>query len=315
MVWLIVILVVVALLLLGLVLLYNRFVQLRNRVDNSWAQIEVQLKRRWDLIPNLVETVRGYAEHERGTFEAVTEARAQRAARERAGRDGGRRGDPRRGARRLFAVAEAYPELQADENFRQLQDELAGTENRIAVSRQVYNDTVLTYNNAIQTFPGVVLAGPFGFSRREFFETDDDAARGAAGRLLARRGLRRRDAAGRSVRPARRPRPGGAPVGRRRRRRSRRRRRRPQSRRGRPGADLLARLGDVQVEVRPDGAVAVDEQITVAFSGAFTYGYREIPLRQGERIDEIARLRERKGVRAGRADRARAAAGRPARSA
>jgi LemA protein len=172
-VWLIVILVLVALLLLGLVVLYNRFVQLRNRVDNAWAQIEVQLKRRWDLIPNLVETVRGYAEHERGTFEAVTEARANAQRASGPAETAAAEGILGAALGRLFAVAEAYPELQADENFRQLQDELAGTENRIAVSRQVYNDTVLTYNNAIQTFPGVVLAGPFGFSRREFFETDD----------------------------------------------------------------------------------------------------------------------------------------------
>jgi LemA protein len=172
-VWLIVILAVVALLLLGLVLLYNRFVQLRNRVDNSWAQIEVQLKRRWDLIPNLVETVRGYAEHERGTFEAVTEARANAQRASGPAETAAAEGILGAALGRLFAVAEAYPELQADENFRQLQDELAGTENRIAVSRQVYNDTVLTYNNAIQTFPGVLLAGPFGFSKREFFETDE----------------------------------------------------------------------------------------------------------------------------------------------
>ena len=181
MVW-IVILVVVGLLVLALITLYNRFVRLRNRVDNAWAQIEVQLKRRWDLIPNLVETVRGYAEHERGTFEAVTQARA--AAQNARGRP--RPPPPKASSAalgRLFAVAEAYPELQADENFRQLQDELAGTENRIAVSRQVYNDTVLTYNNAIQTFPGVVLAGPFGFAKREFFETDDAAERGSTGGL------------------------------------------------------------------------------------------------------------------------------------
>ncbi len=173
MVAVIVIVVVVVLVLLALVVLYNRFVQLRNRVDNSWAQIEVQLKRRWDLIPNLVETVRGYAEHERGTFEAVTEARANAQRASGPAETAAAEGILGAALGRLFAVAEAYPELQADENFRQLQDELAGTENRIAVSRQVYNDTVLTYNNAIQTFPGVLLAGPFGFSKREFFETDE----------------------------------------------------------------------------------------------------------------------------------------------
>ena len=172
MVW-IVILVIVAVLALVLVTLYNRFVRLRNRVDNAWAQIEVQLKRRWDLIPNLVETVRGYAEHERGTFEAVTEARANAQRAQGPAETAAAEGILGQALGRLFAVAEAYPELQADENFRQLQDELAGTENRIAVSRQVYNDSVLTYNNAIQTFPGVVLAGPFGFAKREFFETDE----------------------------------------------------------------------------------------------------------------------------------------------
>jgi LemA protein len=133
----------------------------------------VQLKRRWDLIPNLVETVKGYAAHERGTFEAVTEARANAQRAQGPAETAAAEGILGQALGRLFAVAEAYPELQADENFRQLQDELAGTENRIAVSRQVYNDTVLTFNNAIQTFPGVVLAGPFGFAKREFFETDE----------------------------------------------------------------------------------------------------------------------------------------------
>jgi LemA protein len=169
----IVLLVVVLLIGLALVALYNRFVRYRNRVDNAWAQIEVQLKRRWDLIPNLVETVRGYAQHERGTFEAVTEARANAQRAQGPADTAAAEGILGQALGRLFAVAEAYPELQADENFRQLQSELAETENRIAVSRQVYNDTVLTYNNAIQTFPGVMLAGPFGFAKREFFETDE----------------------------------------------------------------------------------------------------------------------------------------------
>jgi LemA protein len=173
MVVLIVILVIVALLLVALVTLYNRFVRLRNRVDNAWAQIEVQLKRRWDLIPNLVETVKGYAAHERGTFEAVTQARAAAQNARGPAETAAAEGILGQALGRLFAVAEAYPELQADENFRQLQTELSETENRIAISRQVYNDTVLSFNNAIQTFPGVVLAGPFGFVKREFFETDE----------------------------------------------------------------------------------------------------------------------------------------------
>ena len=168
-----IVLAVIVLLVVGAIVLYNRFVRLRNRVDNAWAQIEVQLKRRWDLIPNLVETVKGYAEHERGTFEAVTQARANAQAARGPEQTAAAEGILGQALGRLFAVAEAYPELQADENFRQLQTELSETENRIAVSRQVYNDTVLTFNNAIQTFPGVLLAGPFNFAKREFFETDE----------------------------------------------------------------------------------------------------------------------------------------------
>jgi LemA protein len=178
-VWLIVLLAVVALLAIALIVLYNRFVRLRNRVDNAWAQIEVQLKRRWDLIPNLVETVKGYAAHERETFENVTQARAAAQQAQTPAESAQAEGILSQALGRLFAVAEDYPELQADENFRQLQDELAETENRIAVSRQVYNDTVLTFNNAVQTFPGLVVAGPFGFTTREFFDVEDEAQREA----------------------------------------------------------------------------------------------------------------------------------------
>jgi LemA protein len=177
MVWLLVILGVIVVLAIVVVLLYNNFVRLRNRVDNAWAQIEVQLKRRWDLIPNLVETVKGYAAHERETFEAVTQARATAQQARTPEQAGQAEGLLSQALGRLFAVAEAYPELQADENFRQLQTELAETENRIAVSRQVYNDSVLTYNNAVQTFPGLVVAGPFGFTIREFFDVEEEAQR------------------------------------------------------------------------------------------------------------------------------------------
>jgi LemA protein len=177
MVWAIVTLAVVAVVAIVLVLLYNRFVRLRNRVDNAWAQIEVQLKRRWDLIPNLVETVKGYAAHERETFENVTQARSAAQQAQTPAESAQAEGFLGQMLGRLFAVAEAYPELQADENFRQLQGELAETENRIAVSRQVYNDTVLTFNNAIQTVPAVFFAGLFGFSKREFFDVEDDAQR------------------------------------------------------------------------------------------------------------------------------------------
>ena len=173
----IVILAVVALVAIALATLYNRFVRLRNRVDNAWAQIEVQLKRRWDLIPNLVETVKGYAAHERETFQNVTEARVAAQQAQTPAESAQAEGLLGQALGRLFAVAEAYPELQADENFRQLQSELAETENRIAISRQIYNDTVLTLNNAIQTVPGVFIAGPFGFTKREFFDVEDDAQR------------------------------------------------------------------------------------------------------------------------------------------
>ena len=179
MIWLLVIIGIVLLAGLLLVLLYNRLVQQRNRVDNAWAQVEVQLKRRWDLIPNLVESVKGYAAHERGTFEAVTEARTRAQNAKTPAETAAAEGILGAALGRLFAVAEAYPELQADENFRQLQTELAETENRVAVSRQVYNDSVLTYNNTVQTFPGVVVAGPFGFSIREFFEVEEEAQREA----------------------------------------------------------------------------------------------------------------------------------------
>src|SRR5262245_2367177 len=179
MLWVLLLLGLLVVVVIALVVLYNRLVTLRNRVENAWAQVDVQLKRRYDLIPNLVETVKGYAAHERETFEAVTAARARAQSAQGPAEQGAAEGILGQALGRLFAVAEAYPELQADENFRQLQTELGETENRIAVSRQVYNDTVLTYNNAIQTVPGVVLAGPFGFVKKDFFELEEAAAREA----------------------------------------------------------------------------------------------------------------------------------------
>ena len=163
----------VVLLAIYLIALYNGLVQKRNRVDNAWSQIEVQLKRRRDLIPNLVETVKGYAAHERGTFEAVTQARAAAAGAQGPAQTGVAEGILGAALGRLFAVAEAYPDLKANENFLDLQAQLQDTENKIAISRQVYNDTVLTYNNAIQVFPAVLIAGTLGFTRREFFEIED----------------------------------------------------------------------------------------------------------------------------------------------
>ena len=167
----------VVLLAIYLIALYNGLVTKRNRVDNAWAQIEVQLKRRRDLIPNLVETVKGYAAHERGTFEAVTQARAAAAGAQGPAATAAAEGFLTQALGKLFAVAEAYPDLKANQNFLDLQNQLRDTEDKIAVSRQVYNDTVLTFNNAIQVFPAVLIAGPFGFTKREFYEIEDAADR------------------------------------------------------------------------------------------------------------------------------------------
>src|ERR671935_628802 len=155
---------IVALLVVVLILFYNRLVRLRNRVENAWAQVDVQLRRRYDLIPNLVETVKGYASHERATFEEVTEART--AAQQAQGVEEQAQAENVLTAAigRLFAVAEAYPELRATENFQQLQAQLAETEDKIRVARQIYNDTVLTYDNALETVPTNLIAGLFHFN-------------------------------------------------------------------------------------------------------------------------------------------------------
>ena len=175
---LVVVLVLVVLALLAAVLTYNRLVRLRNRTDNSWAQVDVQLRRRYDLIPNLVEAVKGYAAHERGVFEDVTKARADAEQARGVAQQAQAENTLTQALGRLMAVAEAYPQLRATENFAQLQGSLEETENRIAVSRQVYNDTVLTYDNARQQVPANLVAGPFGFTAREYFEIDlGDAAR------------------------------------------------------------------------------------------------------------------------------------------
>ena len=157
MIWLIVLIVVVLLLVVLAIAFYNRLVRYRNRVDNAWAQIEVQLKRRWDLIPNLVETVKGYAAHERGTFEEVTAARTRAQQAQTQAQTAEAEGILGQALGRLFAVAEAYPQLRATENFQQLQAQLEETESKIAVSRQVYNDSVLTYDNALETVPTNII--------------------------------------------------------------------------------------------------------------------------------------------------------------
>jgi LemA protein len=177
--WALVLVAALVLLAVAVIAIYNRLVRLRNRTENAWSQVDVQLRRRYDLIPNLVETVKGYAAHERATFEEVTAART-RAQEARTVEEQGQAENALTAAiGRLFAVAEAYPELRATENFQQLQAELAGTEDKIRVARQVYNDTVLSYENARQTVPTNLVAGAFGFRAREYFELEDPAAREA----------------------------------------------------------------------------------------------------------------------------------------
>ncbi len=158
---------------LYLVVLYNGLVKLRNRIENAWAQIDVQLRRRYDLIPNLVETVKAYATHERDTLEAVTRARAAAIEAGSVGEQAQAENMVTSALKSLFAVSEAYPDLKANQSFLQLQEELSGTEGRISYARQFYNDTVFRYNTKIQSFPALLLAGPLQFRPREYFEADD----------------------------------------------------------------------------------------------------------------------------------------------
>jgi LemA protein len=174
--------VIVALVLLVailLVTLYNRLVRLRNRAENAWAQVDVQLRRRYDLIPNLIETVKGYASHERATFEEVTKARTAAQQAQTVQEQAQAENMLTQAIGRLFAVAEQYPELRATENFQQLQAQLGETEGKIAVSRQVYNDAVLTYDTALETVPTNIVGNMFGFEAREYFEVEEPAAREA----------------------------------------------------------------------------------------------------------------------------------------
>lgn len=171
--WLIVAIGVLVVLVLFIWLTYNRLVRLRNRIEAAWSQIDVQLRRRHDLIPNLVETVKGYAAHERQTLEAVTKARQQAVAAQ--GVEGQAQAENMltQALRQLFAVAEAYPDLKANENFLALQEELTGTEGRIAFSRQFYNEQVLAYDNALETFPSNTVASAFNFEPKVYFETEE----------------------------------------------------------------------------------------------------------------------------------------------
>jgi LemA protein len=168
-------LLVVVVVVLAVVAMYNRLVTLRARVDNSWSQITVQLRRRYDLIPNLVETVKGYATHESGVFEKVTQARAAAVGAEGVAEQAQAENMLTTTLRSLFAVAEAYPDLKANTNFLALQEELSNTESKIAYARQFYNDSVMTLNETVQKFPTNFIAGMFGFKERLYFETEDAA--------------------------------------------------------------------------------------------------------------------------------------------
>jgi LemA protein len=175
-VWLIV--AAVAILAIYVIYVFNKLVRTKNRVNNAWSQIDVQLRRRYDLIPNLVETVQGYAAHERELFEEVARARASG---EQAGTvqdQASAENQITSGLRRLIAVAENYPELKANQNFLALQEELTSTESKIAFARQFYNDQVTILNNLIQSFPSNIVAKVFAYQEREFFEIEETAARG-----------------------------------------------------------------------------------------------------------------------------------------
>jgi LemA protein len=162
-------------LLLYAILEFNRLVRHRNRVENAWSGIDVQLRRRYDLIPNLVEAVKGYATHERELFEKITEARARGMGATNIGDQARAETEITRNVRQLLAVAEAYPELKASENFLALQEELTATESKIAFARQFYNDQVMRYNTIIQRFPSLIIARTWNFTPREFFEAEEQS--------------------------------------------------------------------------------------------------------------------------------------------
>lgn len=172
--WLYIIILIIVLLLLGVMIwLYNSLVTLRNRVKNAWSQIDVQLNRRADLIPNLVESVKGYATHEKGVFEKVTQARSAVMSAKTVNQSQEANNMLTGALKSLFAVAENYPDLKANQNFLELQQQLAETEDKIAYSRQFYNDTVLMYNNKCQMFPSNLIASTFHFQESEFFEIEE----------------------------------------------------------------------------------------------------------------------------------------------
>ncbi len=175
MIGLIIILVIVAALVLYIIGMYNALVRLRNRVKNAWSQIDVQLKRRHDLIPNLVETAKGYMKHERETLENITKARSRAMGAGSVGEKSAAEGELSGALSRFLLVVENYPDLKANQNFLALQEELTSTENKIAFARQGYNDQVLFFNNKIEMFPSNIIAQTFNFKQEEFFEIEDKA--------------------------------------------------------------------------------------------------------------------------------------------
>ena len=177
MIALIVVAVVLVLLILFVIGIYNALIRLRNQVDNAWSQIDVQLKRRHDLIPNLVETAKGYMKHERGTFEAITKARSQAMGAKSVSESGKAEGALGEALSKFMLIVENYPDLKANQNFLAVQEELTSTENKISFSRQSYNDQVLFFNNKIQMFPSNIIANTFSFGKRDFFELETPAER------------------------------------------------------------------------------------------------------------------------------------------
>lgn len=175
----IVLLVIIVILVVAFIGIYNSLIRLRNQVKNAWSQIDVQLKRRHDLIPNLIETVKGYMQHERQTLESVTEARSRAVSAQGVNEKAKAEGALNGALSRFFLVVENYPDLKANQNFLSLQEELTATENRIAFARQAYNDQVLFFNNKIQVFPSNMVAGMFTFKPEEFFEIEEAAERAA----------------------------------------------------------------------------------------------------------------------------------------
>jgi len=169
--------VILGLLIIFVIAIYNALIRLRNQVDNAWSQIDVQLKRRHDLIPNLVETAKGYMKHERGTFEAITEARSQAMGAKSVSEASKAEGALGEALSKFMLVVENYPDLKANQNFLAVQEELTSTENKISFARQSYNDQVLFFNNKIQMFPSNIIANMFRFGKRDFFEIEVAAER------------------------------------------------------------------------------------------------------------------------------------------